>query len=81
MTANAIETNLANHALIHDLVAWIATKPQPYDNVMSAWRTSCPRLTIWEDACDYKMVEHYRDNGIAMVRATPKGIAFIKQNN
>ena len=34
--------------LIRDLVSWIAERPRPYADVMDAWRTSCPRLTIWE---------------------------------
>jgi len=33
--------------LILDLVAWVADSPKPYLDVMDAWRTSCPRLTVW----------------------------------
>ena len=29
---------------------WIAAAPRTYGEVMEAWRTSCPRLSIWEDA-------------------------------
>lgn len=36
--------------LILDMVEWIAQAPRPYAEVMDAWRTSCPRLTVWEDA-------------------------------
>ena len=36
--------------LILDLVAWVAERPRPYAEVMDAWRTSCPRLIIREDA-------------------------------
>jgi hypothetical protein len=39
-------------ALILDLVEWIAREPRPYAEVIDTWRTSCPRLTIWEDAVD-----------------------------
>ena len=39
-----------------DLVEWVAARPRPYDEVMEAWRTSCPRLTIWEDAVDRGLV-------------------------
>jgi len=41
-----------NKALILDLVEWIAARPQRYEDVMDAWRTSCPKLTIWEDTVD-----------------------------
>ena len=32
-----------NKALVLDLVAWIDGEPKAYDEVMAAWRTSCPR--------------------------------------
>ena len=36
--------------LILDFLEWIAARPRPYSEVMEVWRTSCPRLTVWEDA-------------------------------
>ena len=42
----------APDALVLDLVEWIAREPRPYAEVIETWRTSCPRLTIWEDAVD-----------------------------
>lgn len=41
-----------NPALVRDLVRWVAEQPRPYNEVMDAWRTSCPRLTVWEDVVD-----------------------------
>jgi hypothetical protein len=38
--------------LVLDLVEWIASEPRLYSEVIEVWRTSCPRLTIWEDAVD-----------------------------
>src|SRR5262249_44982149 len=38
--------------LVLDLVEWVAKEPRPYAQVLEAWRTSCPRLTVWEDASD-----------------------------
>ena len=38
--------------LILDLLEWIAREPRSYAEVMDVWRTSCPRLTVWEDAND-----------------------------
>jgi hypothetical protein len=32
------------------LLAWIAERPRGYGETMDAWKTSCPRLSIWEDA-------------------------------
>jgi D-3-phosphoglycerate dehydrogenase len=37
-------------ALVLDLLEWIGSDPKPYADVMEAWRTSCPRLPVWEEA-------------------------------
>ena len=39
-------------ALILDLLEWIGPEPRPYAEVLDAWRTSCPRLPVWEEATD-----------------------------
>jgi hypothetical protein len=33
-------------ALILDLLEWIGPQSRPYTEVMDAWRTSCPRLSV-----------------------------------
>ena len=38
--------------LILDLLEWMGPNPRPYGEVIEAWRTSCPRLPVWEDAND-----------------------------
>ena len=38
--------------LVLDLVQWVAREPRTYAEVIDAWKTSCPRLTVWEDAVD-----------------------------
>ena len=38
--------------LLLDFVEWIAREKRAYSEVVATWRTSCPRLTIWEDAAD-----------------------------
>ncbi|HTI82573.1 MAG TPA: hypothetical protein VL614_19135 [Acetobacteraceae bacterium] len=66
-------------ALLCDMLEWLARGARPYDEVMEAWRTSCPRLPVWEDANDRGFVEHTRLNGCAMVSVTPEGRAFLGQ--
>ena len=66
-------------ALLHDMLDWLARDVRPYGEVMDAWRTSCPRLPVWEDANDRGFVEHTRLNGCAVVRVTPAGRAFLSQ--
>jgi len=39
-------------SLILDLLDWVGPDARPYDEVMDAWRTSCPRLPVWEEATD-----------------------------
>jgi hypothetical protein len=43
--------------LVLDLVEWVAKEPRAYADVMEAWRTSCPRLPVWEDAVDRGLVQ------------------------
>jgi hypothetical protein len=38
------------HALTLQFLAWIADGPRTYGETMEAWRSTCPRLSIWEDA-------------------------------
>jgi hypothetical protein len=71
--------SIENEALILDLVEWIATQPRPYDDVMEAWRTSCPRFPIWEDALDLKFVTRVNGDGASeMIHVTPAGQAFLR---
>ncbi len=68
-----------NKPLVLDLLEWIAEHPRAYADVMDAWRTSCPRLPVWEDACDAGLVARVRNGGAgAMVEITPKGEAFLR---
>jgi len=64
-------------ALLYDMLAWLARGAQPYADVMDAWRTSCPRLTVWEDAIERGLVEHARIERIAIVQITPEGRDFL----
>jgi hypothetical protein len=69
---------IENKALVLDLVEWIAEKPRAYAEAMDAWRTSCPRLPIWEDATDLGFIVRTPGNGAgAMVEATDAGRAFL----
>lgn len=47
----------APDALLIQLLAWVAARRRLYDETMEAWRTSCPRLPVWEDAVEAGLVE------------------------
>ena len=65
--------------LTADLLTWLEAAPRSYAEVMEVWRTSCPRLTIWEDALDAGLVAHFREPGKpATVGVTEKGREFLK---
>ncbi len=42
--------------LLLQFLAWVAVRPRGYAETMAAWRTSCPRLQVWEDATDEGLV-------------------------
>ena len=63
----------ATDALVLDLVEWIAREPRLYSEVIEAWRTSCPRLTIWEDAVDRGYVTRQPVAGHGVRIATTEG--------
>ena len=59
--------------LVLDFVEWIAAGPRRYCEVMEAWKTSCPRLTIWEDAIDQGLVQRARIDGQLSIETTAAG--------
>jgi hypothetical protein len=65
--------------LILDLLEWIARKERTYQETMDAWRTSCPKLPVWEDANDRGLVEETAANGRLLVRLTPAGFALLRE--
>lgn len=38
-------------------LSWVSAAPRTYGETMDRWRTSCPRLSIWEDAIESGLVE------------------------
>ena len=63
-------------ALTLQLLEWISDHPRSYAEVLDAWRTSCPRLTILEDASIAGLIDCAAGNGRA-VSLTPKGEALL----
>jgi hypothetical protein len=65
--------------LILDLLEWVQTRERDYRDTMEAWRTSCPRLPVWEDATDRGLVAIERVDGRMIVRVTPAGVALLNE--
>ena len=71
----------ATEALVLDLVEWVALKSRPLDEVMEVWRTSCPRLPVWEDAVDRGFVTREAGAGKSrVVRVSDAGRLFLEAN-
>lgn len=63
--------------LILDLVEWVAKEPRPYAEVLEGWRTSCPRLTVWEEAVDRGYLIRDSASRGPVVRVTDLGRTFL----
>lgn len=68
-------------ALVRQLLAWVAERPRTYGEAMEAWRTSCPRLPVWEDALDFRLIEVVAAPAMRLaerpVRLTQRGRTFL----
>ena len=65
--------------LILDLLEWIGPYPRPYAEVLEAWRTSCPRLPVWEEANQRGYIDHLHGQGHgALVAVSALGRTQLK---
>ena len=72
-----MDLDIENKALVLDMLEWIAARPRSHAEVMDAWRTSCPRLQIWEDATDLGLAAAVRGPGAHTVTLTTAGRALL----
>jgi hypothetical protein len=61
--------------LICDLLEWLAREPRTHAEVIDGWRTSCPRLPVWEEATD----KGYVARRGRFVEVTENGRSFLVQ--
>ena len=66
---------LRTSALTLQMLEWIAERPRSYRGTLDAWKTSCPRLTIWEDAVAEGLVRVER----GAVVLTSAGVAVAQK--
>jgi hypothetical protein len=64
------------NALTLQLLEFIADRPRSYAEVLDAWHTTCPRLSIWEDACIEGLIDG-SPGGREIVRLSVKGKALL----
>jgi D-3-phosphoglycerate dehydrogenase len=70
----------AVEALVLDLLEWLSVRDRSYEETMAAWRTSCPRLPVWEDANDRGLVRVENGKGRSSVRVTQVGLALLRKS-
>jgi hypothetical protein len=79
-SAGPVESDTVD-TLVLDLLEWIGPDPRPYAEVLEAWRTSCPRLPVWEDAIDRGFIaRHYAPGHRALVSLSPVGAEHLRKN-
>ncbi len=63
-------------------LAWVASRPRLYADVLDAWRSTCPRLSVWEDALGDRLVQCEQAKGKAAdkcaVILTDKGRSLLE---
>jgi hypothetical protein len=68
-------------SLILDLLEWIGPAGRPYDEVMDAWRTSCPRLPVWEEANRRGLIERSRgQDNRSLVSVSSAGMGLLQSH-
>ncbi len=80
MKPTGIDAHLPPPSVLRQFLAWVAARPRSYGETMDAWRTSCPRLSAWEDATADGLVELGGCDGAQAarpVRLTPLGRAML----
>lgn len=65
-------------SLILDLLEWIGPNARPYAEVMEAWRTSCPRLPVWEEATERGFIMRHFAPGRETVAVTALGAEHMR---
>ena len=66
-------------ALVLDMLEWIGPAPRPYGDVLDAWRTSCPRLPVWEEAnARGFVVRQHRPGEGVVISVSVEGRAYLQ---
>ena len=67
-------------ALTLDLLGWLASGDRTYEETMDAWRTSCPKLPVWEDAIEWRTHLARELEQTPSVRRASQGIALLRRS-
>jgi hypothetical protein len=71
-----VAMSAAASLLMGQFLDWVASGRRTHADVMDAWQSSCPRLSIWEDALIDGYVRFAGDAERSVV-LTPRGRALV----
>ena len=74
--ASQVAGPAAPSLIMLQFLAWVADRPRNHRETMDAWHSTCPRLSVWEDAIIDGLVRLENDATHA-VRLTPRGRALL----
>ena len=63
--------------LTREFLAWISSRPRTYAEAMEAWRTTCPRHSVWEDALINGLIQFEDAMNESEVTLTPRGRSIL----
>lgn len=66
----------AAQLLMGQFLDWVASGRRTHADIMDRWQSSCPRLSIWEDAMIEGLVRFAGDAERSVV-LTPRGRAML----
>jgi hypothetical protein len=69
--------------LMLEFLSWIASRRRTYAEAMEAWRSSCPRHTVWEDALADGLIQFEGAGSLHVyeVVLSPRGRAVLDASN
>jgi hypothetical protein len=61
--------------LMVEFLTWVSSRPRTYAEAMDAWRSTCPRHTVWEDALVEGLIQVETGSTLpqSAVTLTPRG--------
>ena len=62
-----------------ELLTWVRERERTYAETIDAWRSHCPRLSVWEDALSDRFVEivRGRNGSRSTVVLTARGLDVL----
>jgi len=63
-----------------EFLSWVSSRPRSYAAAMEAWRSTCPRHTVWEDALMGGLMQVISKGAQQQVALTPQGRVILEQN-